>query len=88
MDPHTPESEKSATVTDTPAPADGSRRSFLQGAVASGAAALGGLAASSLAHAQTELKRSTRYLPPQRPSTGVISARTSSRWWKCNQATS
>jgi len=59
MDPHTPDSEKSATVTDTPAPADGSRRSFLQGAVASGAAALGGLAASSLAHAQTELKRST-----------------------------
>jgi len=59
MDAHTLESKKSATATDAPAPADGSRRSFLQGAVASGAAALGGLAASSLAHAQTELKRST-----------------------------
>ena len=58
MDSHTPESDTSKT-TDTPTPADGSRRSFLQGAVASGAAALGGLAASSLAHAQTELKRST-----------------------------
>jgi len=41
------------------AAADPARRNFLQGALAASAASLGALGASSLAHAQTELKRST-----------------------------
>jgi len=47
---------------DLPRPADASRRSFLQGTLASSAAAaaaLGGLGTSSLALAKTEMKRST-----------------------------
>lgn len=49
------------STLDLPKPADPSRRSFLQGTLASGAAAaaLGGPGTSSLALAQTEMKRST-----------------------------
>jgi hypothetical protein len=39
-------------------PADASRRSFIQGALATGAA-LGSIGAASLAHAQTGMKRTT-----------------------------
>jgi acetamidase/formamidase len=42
-----------------PEATDPARRNFLQGALATGAASLGALGAASLAHAQTELKRST-----------------------------
>lgn len=42
-----------------PAAADPSRRSFLTGMAATGAAALGSMTAASLAHADTALKRST-----------------------------
>jgi hypothetical protein len=45
-------------VEDSSSPAEPSRRRFMQGTLAS-AAALGSLGAASLAHAQTELKRST-----------------------------
>jgi acetamidase/formamidase len=38
---------------------DPSRRNFLQGALAAGAASLGAMGASSLSHAQTDLKRSS-----------------------------
>ena len=42
-----------------PEATDPARRNFLQGALAASAASLGALGAASLAHAQTELKRST-----------------------------
>jgi hypothetical protein len=42
-----------------PEATDPARRTFLQGALAASAAALGALGAASLAHAQTELKRTT-----------------------------
>ena len=57
MDVPSPDHDNSKT-TAASQPADASRRSFLQGALATGAA-LGSIGAASLAHAQTELQRST-----------------------------
>jgi acetamidase/formamidase len=53
------EREQNEGVTDsTVQPSDTSRRSFIQGTLATGAA-LGSIGAASLAHAQTSMKRST-----------------------------
>ena len=54
-----PTSEHTTPPAADHGPSDSSRRNFLQGALATGAATLGGLTASSLAHAQTGLQRST-----------------------------
>jgi acetamidase/formamidase len=51
--------EQANTRAAEPGPSDSSRRNFLQGALATSAATLGGLTASSLAHAQTGLQRTT-----------------------------
>lgn len=66
MSAHTPLPDSHVNTPSSPsadapltAPADSTRRSFLTGMAASGAAALGGLTASSLAHAQTGTKRTT-----------------------------
>ena len=57
MQASTPQAQAHApTMTDQPA--DTSRRNFIQGALASGAA-LGAIGSASLAHAQTQLTRST-----------------------------
>src|SRR5688500_12059600 len=47
-----------APLREASAPADAARRSFIQGALATGAA-LGGIGAASLAHAQSSTTRST-----------------------------
>ncbi len=53
------ETEKSETATDSSVqPLDSSRRSFIQGTLATGAA-LGGIGAASLSHAQMGMKRNT-----------------------------
>jgi len=49
----------SSSPSVTPAAADPARRSFLTGMAATGAAALGSMSASSLAHADTAMKRTT-----------------------------
>jgi hypothetical protein len=54
--PHLDDNDPTAATTDQPV--SSSRRSFIQGALASGAA-LGSIGAASLAHAQTSIKRGT-----------------------------
>jgi acetamidase/formamidase len=57
MDVRSPDNDNSNTAAPSQ-PADASRRSFIQGALATGAA-LGSIGAASLAHAQTSMQRST-----------------------------
>ena len=59
MQEETPPPSAGTTTPAEPGPSDASRRNFLHGALATSAATLGGLTASSLAHAQTGMQRKT-----------------------------
>src|SRR4051794_5652198 len=59
MQEETPPSSATTTPAAEMGPNDASRRNFLHGALATSAATLGGLTASSLAHAQTGMQRKT-----------------------------